>query len=242
MKKHLLIALTLSTSVLGISYSTNAGASASNATPSASHNEIETSEDVDKFKSRALSGDRIAAHKLGLHYLYGSIICDQDFLGGKKRVDSKDIVLEMRKTKDPEALTSVCNPKEAIPWLKLAAEGNDPVAMNDLGAAYDEMGDTPHALKWYLKGAVGGSKPGQFNLAIALFVGRGVALDKGLALFWMRVAEENGPVIEGGITHPSMYRKMTDTARQRGVQLYEKYIATKAIPPESIPKLLTEAD
>lgn len=193
----------------------------------------------DEMKSGGLSGYHATAHKVGLFYLYGSIACDN---GDKKRIDSKDITREISKSDGTQSFTTVCNAKKAVPWLRIAADAQNSVAMNDLGVAYDELEDTPRALKWFLRGAVAGSKPAQFNLSIALFVGRGVALDKGLALFWMRVAEENGPVIEDGITHPSLHRKMTDTARQRGDELYEKYLATKAIPPESIPKLLIEVD
>jgi TPR repeat protein len=192
-----------------------------------------------EVKSGFLSGYHAAAHRVGLFYLYGSIACDN---GDKKRIDPKDIVRELKKSESTESLTVVCNAKNAIPWLRIAADAHNSVAMNDLGVAYDELGDTPHALKWFLNGAVTGSRPAQFNLSIALFVGRGVELDKGLALFWMRVAEEAGPVIDSGITHPSLLTKMTDAARQRGLDLYEKYLATKAIPPESIPKLLMEVD
>lgn len=125
--------------------------------------------------------------------------------------------------------------------LERAIDGGDPSAMNDIGVFYDDIANnTNEALKWFLKGALAGSKPARLNLAMALFSGRGFPKDRAQALFWMRLAEIDGPVLsEGTLVNPSLARKMSEAEQQRGNELFEKFKTTQTIPSEAIPILPT---
>ncbi|MBK9444873.1 MAG: hypothetical protein IPO00_01530 [Betaproteobacteria bacterium] len=123
--------------------------------------------------------------------------------------------------------------------LERAIDGGDPATMNDVGVFYDDAANNANeALKWFLKGALAGSKPSRMNLAMALFEGRVFKQDRALALFWMRLAEIDGPIIsEGYMVHPSMRRKLNEAELLRSDALFEKFGASQMIPREAIPVL-----
>ena len=127
--------------------------------------------------------------------------------------------------------------------LERAIDGGDPTAMNDVGVFYDDVANNGHeALRWFLKGALAGSKPSRMNLAMALYEGRVFKQDRALALFWMRLAEIDGPIIdEGYMVYPRMRRKLSETELLRSDELFEKFGASQTIPPEAIPDLPSQS-
>ncbi|MDR0233403.1 MAG: sel1 repeat family protein, partial [Zoogloeaceae bacterium] len=81
---------------------------------------------------------------------------------------------------------------EEFEALRLAAEGGDAKAQNNLGVAYTdgdgvEQNDA-EAVKWYRKAAEQGYAKAEFNLGGMYFYGRGVAQSDAEAVKWWRRA------------------------------------------------------
>jgi localization factor PodJL len=85
---------------------------------------------------------------------------------------------------------------EARAWIKRAAEGGVPDAMNQYGYMFynGEGGtqDRPTAALWFRKAAERGVVDGQFNLAQLYQTGKGVPLNPSEAYKWMKIAANNG--------------------------------------------------
>ena len=88
------------------------------------------------------------------------------------------------------------NKTEARAWIKRAAEGGVPEAMNQYGYMfYNGDGgaqDRPTAALWFRKAAERGVVDGQFNLAQLYQTGKGVPLNPSEAYTWMKIAANNG--------------------------------------------------
>ena len=88
------------------------------------------------------------------------------------------------------------NKTEARAWIKRAAEGGVPDAMNQYGYMFynGEGGaqDRPMAALWFRKAAERGVVDGQFNLAQLYQTGKGVPLNPSEAYKWMKIAANNG--------------------------------------------------
>ncbi|HTM80219.1 hypothetical protein [Asticcacaulis sp.] len=88
------------------------------------------------------------------------------------------------------------NKTEARAWIKRAAEGGVPDAMNQYGYMFynGEGGaqDRPTAALWFRKAAERGVVDGQFNLAQLYQTGKGVPLNPSEAYKWMKIAANNG--------------------------------------------------
>jgi localization factor PodJL len=85
---------------------------------------------------------------------------------------------------------------EARTWMKRAAEGGVPDAMNEYGYMFynGEGGpqDRPTAALWFRKAAERGVVDGQYNLAQLYQSGKGVPLNPSEAYKWMKIAANNG--------------------------------------------------
>jgi localization factor PodJL len=85
---------------------------------------------------------------------------------------------------------------EARAWMKRAAEGGVPDAMNEYGYMFynGEGGaqDRPAAAQWFRKAAERGVVDGQYNLAQLYQSGKGVPLNPSEAYKWMSIAANNG--------------------------------------------------
>ncbi len=85
---------------------------------------------------------------------------------------------------------------EARAWMKRAAEGGVPDAMNEYGYMFynGEGGaqDRSTAALWFRKAAERGVVDGQYNLAQLYQSGKGVPLNPSEAYKWMRIAANNG--------------------------------------------------
>jgi len=85
---------------------------------------------------------------------------------------------------------------EARAWMKRAAEGGVPDAMNEYGYMFynGEGGaqDRPTAALWFRKAAERGVVDGQYNLALLYQSGKGVPLNPSEAYKWMKIAANNG--------------------------------------------------
>lgn len=85
---------------------------------------------------------------------------------------------------------------EARAWMKRAAEGGVPDAMNEYGYMFynGEGGaqDRPAAAQWFRKAAERGVVDGQYNLAQLYQSGKGVPLNPSEAYKWMKIAANNG--------------------------------------------------
>ena len=88
------------------------------------------------------------------------------------------------------------NKTEARAWIKRAAEGGVPDAMNQYGYMfYNGDGgaqDRSTAALWFRKAAERGVVDGQFNLAQLYQTGKGVPLNPSEAYKWMKIAANNG--------------------------------------------------
>jgi len=85
---------------------------------------------------------------------------------------------------------------EARVWIKRAAEGGVPDAMNEYGYMFynGEGGaqDRSTAALWFRKAAERGVVDGQYNLAQLYQSGKGVPLNPSEAYKWMKIAANNG--------------------------------------------------
>ncbi len=85
---------------------------------------------------------------------------------------------------------------EARTWMKRAAEGGVPEAMNEYGYMFynGEGGaqDRSTAALWFRKAAERGVVDGQYNLAQLYQSGKGVPLNPSEAYKWMKIAANNG--------------------------------------------------
>ncbi|MFT4074615.1 MAG: hypothetical protein QM647_03720 [Asticcacaulis sp.] len=85
---------------------------------------------------------------------------------------------------------------EARAWIRRAAEGGVPAAMNQYGYMfYNGDGgtqDRPTAALWFRKAAERGVVDGQYNLALLYQSGNGVPLNPSEAYKWMKIAANNG--------------------------------------------------
>ena len=86
--------------------------------------------------------------------------------------------------------------REAVRWYAVAAEGGDPVSMNNLAALLEggpsSTRDLPRARQWYGRAAELGFGPAQFNLGRVLAGGIGGAPDSDAAATWLRKADTAG--------------------------------------------------
>jgi TPR repeat protein len=92
--------------------------------------------------------------------------------------------------------------KEAVKWVRLAAEQGDAKAQLRLGVAYYEGKGVPQdyaeAVKWFRLAAEQGDADAQFCLGLALFKGEGIAQDYKEAVKWYRLAAEQGNALAQG--------------------------------------------
>ena len=88
------------------------------------------------------------------------------------------------------------NLKEAIKWLRMAADHGNPHAQFSLGEIFsgDEGGlkNDKEAFTWYLKAAKEGYAGAQAKLGLMYHMGRGVAQDNKEAYVWDQIAAING--------------------------------------------------
>jgi TPR repeat protein len=88
------------------------------------------------------------------------------------------------------------NYKEAVKWLRLAAEQGDAIAQVRLAAAYDEGKGVPQdnkeAVKWLRLAAEQGDASAQYILGLSYSTGKGLQQDYKEALKWFRLAAGKG--------------------------------------------------
>lgn len=198
--------------------------------------EIPSASGIKELKNKALAGDLEAAHQVGRYYLYDRITCNADVISGFKRVDELGLVAAEESNEKLDDLTFACDATQAISWLTIAVDSQNPEAMNDLGVAYDELREDEKALPWYIRAASAGHKLAQINLSMMLFEGRGgLTIDNAASLFWMRVAENQGPLIDEKLFHQRLWARMSPMDRRRAEVLFQHFQESGVIPPEAIP-------
>ena len=78
--------------------------------------------------------------------------------------------------------------KEALKWLRMAAEQGYAEAQRNLGRAYDNGYGVPidnvEAVKWFLMAAEQGLAAAQANLGVMYYLGEGVPKDDIVACMW----------------------------------------------------------
>jgi TPR repeat protein len=195
-----------------------------------------TNQTLAELKSKALAGDRNSAHLLGRYYLYYRVTCNPNVSSGFKRVDQQELMAALENDEDVRELTLACDANAAIPWLKIAVEGRDPDAMNDLGVAYDELRDNAKSIPWYILAAKAGHAKAQLNLAMALFEGRGdLAEDKALSYFWLCLSENKRTLADAKASFARLWMTMRYRDRRRAEALFQELQNSGVIPPEAIP-------
>jgi len=95
-----------------------------------------------------------------------------------------------------EGTLVAANMDEARAWMKRAAEGGVPDAMNEYGYMFFNgvggVQDRPAAAQWFRKAAERGVVDSQYNLAQLYQSGKGVPLNPSEAYKWMSIAANNG--------------------------------------------------
>jgi TPR repeat protein len=90
------------------------------------------------------------------------------------------------------------NPVRAARWLRLAAEGGEPVGQYWFGTLYERgLGVNPDpklAFHWYQTAAIQGNRRAIYDVALAYAVGRGAARDMTQAADWFKRAADLGYV------------------------------------------------
>ena len=81
---------------------------------------------------------------------------------------------------------------KAINYFKLAAAKGDIESLLMLGVAYDQIGNSQEAFKYYFQAAENGNLKAQFDLSICFFNGEGVGQDHSKGLYWLKRAASGG--------------------------------------------------
>ncbi len=89
-----------------------------------------------------------------------------------------------------------------------------------------------------VRAATAGQSEAQFHLALILFSGRGeLKRSKVLSLFWMRVAENKGPVALDLLFHLRFWGMLSPMDRMSTEELLQRYQQRGIIPPETVPEV-----
>ena len=153
----------------------------------------------DWMRAAAASGHAGAQESVGRSCIEGepkNWVCAKEWLGRAATAGRASSIPALAWTLANQPQPSENDQRDAVRWYTTAADGGDPVVMNNL-AALPERGpastrDLPRARQWYGRAAELGFGPAQFNLGRVLAGGIGGEPDSGAAVIWLRKADTAG--------------------------------------------------
>jgi TPR repeat protein len=159
-----------------------------------------TPKEVEGYKAKAETGDRVAQYNLGLCYIFGDGVA-------KDQVQAVAWYRKAAAQGYAEAQFNLGNcyangegvakdQVQAVSWYRKAAEQGNAYAQFNLGNCYANgegvAKDQVQAVSWYRKAAEQGLAYAQFTLGNCYANGEGVAKDQVQAMSWYRKAAEQG--------------------------------------------------
>ena len=169
-----------------------------------------------EWKPLAEQGDALAQTSLGLMYVYGRGVPQDDKMAAQWYTRAAEQGLALAQNglglMYEYGRGVPQDDKVAAQWYTHAAEQGDASAQNNLGLMYDNGKGVPEddrvAEQWYTRAAEQGYADAQYNLGVMYAKGEGVPQDYVYAYMWANIAA-SGDSENAGKTRDALEKKMT---------------------------------